>query len=340
MGWNFADADDLALFIQAKKFVDKGKRICWDKVAKRTKKDKRQLLERFKWLKKRYGTDLDRFPRRFFAPVALLSAPNRTKPAPITPNRTKSAPSNPNRSKPALSTQVVVTDEHLGGMMQLLEACTRVEVPELTSPTEVAAALATIFGHVPKSAVKHSGSRIDYNTGELSFSGTSKLIELVGPLTSEDIFVDVGSGLGNVVAQVVLQSSVGRAVGIEIREDVALLGLRLMKERVGLYPSLAKVQIIPKDICTADFVHPGTTILYASNKLFRGETNLRLEETICELRSLRVVLLGVNFCPRHRAGCRREFCALWKAEPIELEMTWTCNPVEMFLFTPRFSPNE
>ena len=66
---DFSDRQDLRLFVLAKKFVDAKKRISWGDIEdemKSSKKSRRALQERFQTLKRTYGNDLDRFPKRFF----------------------------------------------------------------------------------------------------------------------------------------------------------------------------------------------------------------------------------------------------------------------------------
>ncbi len=51
--------------------------------------------------------------------------------------------------------------------------------------------------------------------GEILFPSMTKLLSIMA-LTNQDVFVDLGSGIGKITAQVFLQSNVKEAMGIEI----------------------------------------------------------------------------------------------------------------------------
>jgi len=59
------------------------------------------------------------------------------------------------------------------------------------------------------------GNPIHETQGEILYSGVDKLLSVM-QLTSEDVFVDLGSGAGKIVTQVFLKSIVKQACGIEI----------------------------------------------------------------------------------------------------------------------------
>lgn len=66
--------------------------------------------------------------------------------------------------------------------------------------------------------------------GEILSSGVNKLLSLI-TLSKDDVFVDLGSGLGKVVVQVFLQSDVKEARGLEIIPELHNQAL-LIKEQV------------------------------------------------------------------------------------------------------------
>jgi tRNA G46 methylase TrmB len=59
-------------------------------------------------------------------------------------------------------------------------------------------------------------------------------------LTKNDVFTDIGSGVGNVITQVAQQSNVACSIGLEIRSNVAKLGKRMIKEAVQQFLQLEK----------------------------------------------------------------------------------------------------
>lgn len=58
--------------------------------------------------------------------------------------------------------------------------------------------------------------------------GISTLLRELGGLDRNDTFLDIGSRVGNVVAQVALATSVNKVIEIEIRRNFINLGMKLM----------------------------------------------------------------------------------------------------------------
>ena len=55
--------------------------------------------------------------------------------------------------------------------------------------------------------------------GELLTEGLDKVLEQIDPLGKDDIFLDVGSGKGKLVARIADVTDVGRSIGVEFVED-------------------------------------------------------------------------------------------------------------------------
>jgi precorrin-6B methylase 2 len=67
--------------------------------------------------------------------------------------------------------------------------------------------------------VRQPSGQIHLNVGEIAPIGVTKILEVLD-LNSQDVFLDVGSGTGSILAQVVLQSPAREAIGLEIQEDL------------------------------------------------------------------------------------------------------------------------
>ena len=318
---DFSDEQDRKLFRLAKVYVDAGKKIQWAVVASHfslnASMTKRKVASRFQTLNRTHGKDLFRVPRAFHR-----------------------IPANP--PTPAQSVVCAILHE--------LAACplwtTAAATPSPLRPDQVAMPLTEaqvvlvlheLFATFTKALVTHKGGRAAHNAGELSIVGTTQLLEEIGGLNEDDVFLDVGSGIGNVVAQVALQTQVRKAIGIEIRRDLALLGEKRIKAKADKYAQLTKVEIWAADVCETDLhVIQSATILFSNSKLFEPRSHLALEKTVLELPHVRNVILGAPICPRHRESCCREFCMLWKLKKkIELHVTWTATPVELLYYTKR-----
>jgi hypothetical protein len=177
--------------------------------------------------------------------------------------------------------------------------------------------LGDIFSRVRKADVRQVSGRTEFNVGELTMEGVTRLITAC-ELSSGDVFLDIGSGIGNVVAQVTLQSKVRQAIGLEIRQEVASLGLRLIEEARQTNPQLSRVCVLEGDIRELEenlSAIANTTVLYTNNYLFAPGATLAIHRLCCRLRYLRIVVLGAQACPRHRLRCTNEFCFVWKEQP-------------------------
>ena len=203
-------------------------------------------------------------------------------------------------------------------------------------------AVASIFAAVKRSDVRQLPGRADQNVGEVSPLGITDMIEICR-FTCQDVFLDVGSGVGNVVTQIALQSYVKDAIGVEMRSDVAALGKRLLrKAQETSFPQLARVRIIVRDIRdmvedVAPIAH--ATVLFSSNILFSPSSNLAIHRVCCMLPSLRLLLLAAPACPRHSSRCINEFCAIWKLDEsvVEINSEFRKAKVRLYVYGRKFS---
>jgi hypothetical protein len=176
--------------------------------------------------------------------------------------------------------------------------------------------VAHTFNRVRKADVRQVSGRTELNVGELTMEGVTRLIA-ASHISANDVFLDIGSGIGNVVVQVALQCNVKQAIGIEIRQEVASLGLRLIQEARQIHPQLSRVCVFGRDICDLeeDFTAiANATVLYTNNYLFVPGATLAIQRLCCRLQHLRVVVMGAQACPRHRPRCTNEFCFVWKEQ--------------------------
>ena len=172
-----------------------------------------------------------------------------------------------------------------------------------------------LFATVQKKDILQPSGKVENNAGEVTPQSISNLIKECD-IGEVDVFADIGSGVGNVVAQVALETFAQTVIGVEIRSDLAGLGESLMKKQTSIYPALQKIKIYPQDICNVDIMNDNIfqriTVLYCHNTLFKPEVLHVLENICCRLPYLRTVVIQLAFCPRHRDGCMREFCLLFK----------------------------
>jgi hypothetical protein len=198
-----------------------------------------------------------------------------------------------------------------------------------------------IFASISSGDVRQPGGQMESNTGEISMVGVSKMLVAFGAVDRDDVFVDIGSGIGNVVTQVALQAPFKRVVGIEMRASVLTIGAACVTRAAATEPLLERVHTVHADIrCQPVHLHPQLhqmTHLFSSNLLFAEESNLVLEE-LCLMPSLKYLAITRPLCPRHRASCSKWFCQRWQLqETIQVPMTYTSKLVPLSVYV-RSSP--
>ncbi|MDR3478675.1 MAG: hypothetical protein P4M14_11665 [Gammaproteobacteria bacterium] len=103
-------------------------------------------------------------------------------------------------------------------------------------------------GHQSPELIKQASISETY--GEILFPSIDKLLSMV-MLTDQDVFVDYGSGIGKITAQVFLKTAVKEAIGIELlpalHEQAEAAGKRLLQELPGFYENGRKLTFILGD---------------------------------------------------------------------------------------------
>ncbi len=197
-------------------------------------------------------------------------------------------------------------------------------------------ALDGIFGHLTKADVRQPSGRNHLNVGEIAAVGVSAILDVID-LTQTDIFLDIGSGTGNVLAQVALQAPVRRAIGLEIRSDLAMKSRDAIQAFTDEYPRLHLVKIITADVkvltTQVRAEVENATVVFCNNVLFQPEDNLKIHQLICESSSPRTVVLTQRFCVRCTTMCPDLFCYLWKeVRVVKAKTCWKEELQEVYVF--------
>lgn len=196
---DFSDKDDLELFRLAKMFVDAGNKVDWDyicKQMKKTKKSRQQLQGRLKTMKQRWGVDLNAFPSRFlnYKRVTNAGTSCHKSKGPRVERSSQANTSAATGSKPPSAPFACMTE------------------------TDAWRAVHQLFGSVPAAVVRQTNNTY-HNVGEIVPRSVSKIIDLLR-MNEDDVFVDVGAGIGNVAVQVVLETNIKLSIAVEMRENV------------------------------------------------------------------------------------------------------------------------
>jgi hypothetical protein len=201
----------------------------------------------------------------------------------------------------------------------------------------VYAAIDRIFASFTRADVCQPSGRRDLNSGEIAPIGVTALLEFL-QLNAADVFGDIGSGTGSVLAQAAMQTLVQACVGLEIRSDLASKSRDVMQAWSTNFPSLSRVTVLTGDI--RDDVPPTSklaecTVILSNNLLFEHGANTSLQTFICSSHSIHTVLLTERVCYRCHSWCSNEFCKLWVLSKTISVVTCWSPKVAVFVYHKR-----
>ena len=324
---DFSDVEDHLLFQLVKAASDSGEQLSWKKIAeqmKKTKKSQHAIRIRFKTLKRTYGSNLDGFPRRFYRALDPATSQLKTR------------QSNKKIKKNELKNFTVSENSALNASKALLMLSSNKESVQRSS-SQVHDIVYKLFNPVRKSDLRQRSGEEHLNCGEVTVEGVTNILQALGDVNHNDRFADIGSGIGNILAQVALESPVRMCFGIDCQTKVVKVGKKIIREALHQFPELAKVSMSAEDITAPKWhteVHlRACTILYSNNLLFESVANLQLEDFASCENHVRYVILLKKFCYRHRMGCQRKFCTIWSlTQVIKVSVHWSSSMVDAFVF--------
>jgi hypothetical protein len=199
--------------------------------------------------------------------------------------------------------------------------------------------VAKMFQSVQRTVVRCTSGHPELNMGEVSMVGVTALLSALD-IQKEDVFLDVGAGIGNVLAQVALQSRARKVLGIEVREPAVVLSRRVITAAAVHHHKLWKIKTMIGDIRNLPDMIEHTcvqesTVLYSFNTVFDYTSRVALESLSCQLSNLRLVVVADKFCPRHerRKHCLNEYCTIWKMkEEVRVNVTYSSKPVTFSIY--------
>lgn len=203
---------------------------------------------------------------------------------------------------------------------------------EKMSRESIYSILRSIFGQFSMADIRQPSGLTHLNAGELSSNGVTTLINAL-KLCESDVFGDIGSGSGSVISQLVLQTSVKKCIGLEIRAGIARKCQELLGSWSQKYPRLSSIDVVCGDITVERSAMSCCTIIYSNNQLFRPEANCAIQEVMCDSINAHTVIIGYKFCHRCSNRCTKEFCQMWKLEScIHVEVCWTSKLIPMYIY--------
>lgn len=200
-------------------------------------------------------------------------------------------------------------------------------------------AIEEVFGHFTQVDVRQPSGQQHLNAGEIAPVGVTAILEALH-VDSEDVFVDIGSGTGSILAQLLLQTPASQAIGLEIRPDLAQKSRDAFDRAKSKYPRLQHVMILTGDVkCLSDVMKnqlSQATIVYSNNAIFQPEDNLDIHRLVCSsthMGRLHTVILSMRFCSRCSHLCVDKFCNLWAETKVVMAKTcWKEPPVAIYVY--------
>jgi hypothetical protein len=208
------------------------------------------------------------------------------------------------------------------------------------SEEDTYAAIDRIFESITREDISQPHRTPSHNAGEILPVGVMKMIEAMN-VKPTDIFGDIGSGAGNILAQIALQTQVQRCIGLEIREELADRSIATLRSFYQAFPQLSRVVIYSGDITNltpqARTELETCTILYCNNYVFAPRDSQAVQDFILTSRNARMVLSTGRFCARCRgARCPSAYCQVWIEQGVvKTSASWTAAPVDVFIYGPR-----
>lgn len=173
--------------------------------------------------------------------------------------------------------------ENFSEALLMLAMSNEVQSPvSIRTAHEVQEIIFDMFSPITMSEIQQQSGAVHLNCGEVTVSGVSCILGALGDITGYDTFVDIGSGIGNVLAQVALETSARFCFGIECQSKVVQVAKRIILRSSRQYPELCKLYMTAEDIQApkwhTHFHLLASTILYSNNLVFESAANFQLEQ--------------------------------------------------------------
>jgi hypothetical protein len=155
-------------------------------------------------------------------------------------------------------------------------------------------------------------------------------------ITKNDVFFDLGSGIGNVVMQISLDTGC-LAVGIEKELARHEAALRLLEQCKNIEPGIHEnVQLLCKDISQDDINLSQATVIYVANLCFDEQLQWKLLEHFSLLKKgTTIITLKSLFGQRN--GYKKTRIETFLQQEFSIKgmigcVSWTTNPINCFVY--------
>jgi SAM-dependent methyltransferase len=171
--------------------------------------------------------------------------------------------------------------------------------------------LEAVYRELPTAEVQPTG-RITDTYGEIRYSGVAALLSAF-PLTTQDVFVDLGSGMGKLALQVFLTSGVRKVTGIELMPALHARAVLARDNMLAELPEIVmpgrELQFLQGDFFNVPF--SDATVVLLGSPCFSPAFMMAMGEIINRLPAVRCVftlrpipnLERLRFCQTLRVQC-------------------------------------
>ncbi|EEY54676.1 histone methylation protein, putative [Phytophthora infestans T30-4] len=185
----------------------------------------------------------------------------------------------------------------------------------LLEPSQAESAIRDIFSSVSAADVRQQAGKTVENAGEM-LPAASSVIQMIGAVHRDDVFLDIGAGPGNVAAQFAIQTIARQCLGIEKRPECLSQGDALDTPLSSRLP------------------FQRASIVFLNDFLFDELAKLAVQEQLYMMPRVRLIVSTSRYCPRHRDSCRRRFCSKWRLAKITYGRgSWKSPPIPIYMYT-------
>ncbi|CAH8624456.1 unnamed protein product [Schistosoma haematobium] len=180
--------------------------------------------------------------------------------------------------------------------------------------------------------------------GETSFELISQMIDTIA-VTSDDVFIDLGSGVGQVVLQVCASTDAKFCYGIEKAEYPANCASRLdstFRHWMSFYGKSYRPYTLERgDFLSAEYQEKITNagVLFANNFAFGPEVDHQLKQRFANLKEGARIISSKAFCPLNfritdrNLGDIGSIMRVSCLNPIQDAVSWTDKPFSYYVHT-------
>ncbi|PIK45207.1 putative histone-lysine N-methyltransferase, H3 lysine-79 specific isoform X3 [Apostichopus japonicus] len=235
----------------------------------------------------------------------------------------------------------------IDALLRMWKGTTRPKTPKKRATTDL---LKHIMQQVYSHAISDPDKLNSYEPfspevyGETSFDLVAQMLEHV-TLTSEDLFIDLGSGVGQVVLQVAAAAECKLAYGIE-KSDVPAKYSRIMEREFVRWMNWYGKEYSPFLLERGDFLEKsfkekiGTAkVIFVNNFAFGPRVDHLLKERFANMKEGAVVVSSKAYCPLNFRITDRNLTDIGsimqveELSPLRGSVSWTGKPVSYFLHT-------